>query len=162
MSGELKGLIKLNLTACENSNIDLSIPVVINIDTLYIINSSNKYYNDICYTYISSDGTDISILDRKKDFVNNNLTVYKENCDFIDHNYIIKKAICSCKVKLDTNIKKVGIEINKDKLYKRFTNIKNIANIDVLKCYDLIFILDAYKYNYANLITIFVILLLTL
>ena len=92
MSGELKGLIKLNLTACENSNIDLSIPVVINIDTLYIINSSNKYYNDICYTYISSDCTDISILDRKKDFVNNNLIVCEENCDFIDYNYIIKKS----------------------------------------------------------------------
>ena len=60
-------LIKLNLTVCENSKIDLSIPVILS-DSLDKINSSSDYYNDICYTYTSEDGTDISLSDRKKRF----------------------------------------------------------------------------------------------
>ena len=44
-------LIKLNLTSCKDSKIDLSIPVKLN-DDIDKINSSSNYYNDICYTYI--------------------------------------------------------------------------------------------------------------
>ena len=91
-------LIKLNLTVCENSKIDLSIPVILS-DSLDKINSSSDYYNDICYTYTSEDGTDISLSDRKKDFIKNNLTVCEEDCDFSDYDYSNGKAICSCKVK---------------------------------------------------------------
>ena len=152
-------LIKLNLTSCESTKINLKIPVLL-ADSLDIMNSSSKYYSDICYTYTSSDGTDISLLDRKKDFVNKNLTVCEEDCDFIDYNYTIEKATCSCKVKMNSNIKIAGIEINKDKLFNSFTNFKNIANIHVLKCYELIFKLDAYKYNYANILLPCIILLL--
>ena len=151
-------LIKLNLTVCENSKIDLSIPVILS-DSLDKINSSSDYYNDICYTYTSEDGTDISLSDRKKDFIKNNLTVCEEDCDFSEYDYSYGKAICSCKVKTNSTVKVMGIDINKDKLYESFTNIKNIANINVLKCYKLIFKLDAYKNNYANLVLLFIILL---
>ena len=120
-------LIKLNLTVCENSKIDLSIPVILS-DSLDKINSSSDYYNDICYTYTSEDGTDISLSDRKKDFIKNNLTVCEEACDFSEYDYSYGKAICSCKVKTNSTVKVMGIDINKDKLYESFTNIKNIAN----------------------------------
>ena len=136
----------------------MSIPVVLN-DDLDKVNQSSNYYNHIYYTYTSEDGTDISLSDRKKDFVNNNLTVCEEDCDFTSYNYTTGKAICSCKVKVNSTTKIGDIIIDKDKLYKSFTNFKNIANINVLKCYKLIFELDAYKYNYANLIMISIILL---
>ena len=60
-------LRKLNLSVCENTKIDLFIPVEIseNVDKL---NSSSDYYNDICYTATSDTGTDISLKDRKKEF----------------------------------------------------------------------------------------------
>ena len=151
-------LIKLNLTACQESKIDLSIPVVLS-DDLDKVNQSSNYYNDICYTYTSEDGTDISLSDRKKDFVNNNMTVCEEDCDFTDYNYTTGKAIYSCKVKVNSTTKIGDIIIDKDKLYNSFTNLKNIANINVLKCYKLIFQLDAFKYNYANLIMMCIILL---
>ena len=151
-------LIKLNLTSCENIKIDLSIPVILS-DSLDKINSSSDYYNDICYTYTSEDGTDISLSDRKKDFIKNNLIVCEEDCYFSKYDYSNGKAICSCKVKTNSTAKVMGVDINKDKLYESFTNIKNIANINVLKCYKLIFRLDAYKKNYANLVLIFIILL---
>ena len=153
-----ESLIKLNLTVCENSKIDLSIPVVLN-DNIDKINSSSNYYNDICYTYTSEDGTDISLADRKKEFVENNLTVCEEDCDFVDYDYVIEKAVCSCKVKTNSTTKIGDIVIDKEKLYNSFTNFKNIANINVLKCYKLIFKLEAYKSNYANFILLGVIFL---
>ena len=151
-----ESLIKLNLTVCQESKIDLSIPVELteNIDKM---NSSSNYYNDICYTYTSKDGTDISLADRKKQFVNNNLTVCEEDCDFIDYDFGKGKAICSCKVKTNSTTKIGDIVIDTDKLYNSFTNLRNIANIYVLKCYRLIFILEAYKSNYANLILLAII-----
>ena len=79
-----ESLIKLNLSVCENSKIELSIPVILteNIDK---INSSSKYYSDICYITTSSDGTDITLPDRMNEFVDNNLTVCEEDCDFTDY-----------------------------------------------------------------------------
>ena len=53
-----------------------------------------------------------------------------------------------------------GIVIDKDKLLNSFTNFKNIANVKVLKCHGLIFSIEAYKNNYANLILLGIILLL--
>ena len=87
------------------------------------------------------------------------MSVCEEDCDFTDYNYTTGKAICSCKVKVNSTTKIGDIIIDKDKLYNSFTNLKNIANINVLKCYKLIFQLDAFKYNYANLIMICIILL---
>ena len=56
-------LIKLNLTICEKSKILISIPCVITED-LDTFNISNGYYNDICNTTTTEDGTDISLKDR--------------------------------------------------------------------------------------------------
>ena len=151
-------LIKLNLTVCKDSKIDLSIPIVIT-ESLDKDNQSSGYYNGICYSYTSEDGTDISLSDRKEEFVNNNLTVCEEDCDFINYDNELEKAICSCKVKTNSTTKIGDIVIDRDKLLKSFTNIKNIANIKILMCYKLIFKLKAFKNNYANIIIIIIMLL---
>ena len=87
------------------------------------------------------------------------MTVCEEDCDFVDYDHNIGKAGCSCKVKTESTTKIGDIVIDKDKLYNSFTDYKNIANIKVLKCYKLIFKLEAYKSNYANLILIVIIFL---
>ena len=51
-------------------------------DDIDKINSASEYYNDICYTFTSEDGTDISLSDRKNNCVNNNLTVCDVDCNF--------------------------------------------------------------------------------
>jgi len=152
-----KSLIKLNLTSCKNSKIELSIPVTFT-ESLDKINSSSEYYNDICYTSTSENGTDISLSDRKNEFINNNLTVCEEDCDFTEYNYTTGKAVCSCKAKIDSTAKVVGVSINKEQLLKSFTDIKNIININVLKCHKLIFTLNSFKRNYGNLILMVIIL----
>ena len=83
-------LEKLNLTICKHTKIDISIPVDIDED-LDIYNSSSGYYNDICYTYTTKDGTDISLSDRKKDFIENNKTLCEENCEFTKYIMIQEK-----------------------------------------------------------------------
>ena len=151
--------IKVNLTKCANHKINLSIPISSIPDNIHINNQSSGYYNDICYTHTSKDGTDISLSDRKQEFINNNLTLCEEDCDFIDYDKISGKAICSCKFKTNSTFKIRGLEIDVEKLYDKFTDFNNIANVKVLKCYKLIFKLEAYKNNYANLSLIAVILL---
>ena len=133
----------MNLTECKDSKIEISIPVVLN-DDIDKINTTSGYYNYICYTYISEDGTDISLSDRKNDFINNNLTVCKEDCNFNGYNYTTGKAICSCNVQTNPTIKIGDIIFDKNKLYDSFTNIKNIMNLNVLKCYKLIHLNSLY------------------
>ena len=151
-------LIKLNLTVCKNSKIVISIPVALTED-IDIINPKSDFYNDICYTYTSEDGTDISLLDRKKNFVDNNLTICEEDCDFNEYNYTTGKVTCSCDANINPTTKIGDISFDKNKLFNSFINFKNIMNIDVLKCYKLIFKLDSFMHNYANL-TMLIILVL--
>ena len=149
-------LKKLSLSVCANMNIDITRPVSFS-ENIDIINSSSKYYNDICYTFTTEDGTDITLKDRKKYFVDNNLTVCEEDCDFTNYNSSSEKATCSCKIKTDSTFKISDIVIDKDKLLKSFTDFKNIANIKVLKCNYLIFAKEAFKSNYANIFMIIII-----
>ena len=149
-------LIQLNLTVCKDSKIEISIPVELT-DDIDKINPASEYYNDICYTYTSEDGTDVSLSDRKNNFVNNNLTLCEEGCNF--NGYKDGKASCSCDVKTNSTAKIGDIVFDKNKLFESFTNFKNLANIKVLKCYKLIFNLNKFKHNYANFILIPIIIL---
>ena len=50
-------------------------------------NPNDEYYNDRCQPYASGNGTDISLADRKKEFVDNNMTLCEEDCEFIKYDY---------------------------------------------------------------------------
>ena len=91
-------LIKLNLTVCEKSKISISIPIEIN-DDLDKLNISSGYYNDICYTTTSEDGTDISLKDRQTEYIDNDKMICQEGCDFSYYDYETNVAKCSCKLK---------------------------------------------------------------
>ena len=41
-------------------------------DNLDKLNSSRGYYNDICYTTTTEHGTDITLKDRRKEYINGN------------------------------------------------------------------------------------------
>ena len=145
-------LIQLNLTVCKDSKIEISIPIILTNDTdiIDIINPASEYYNDICYTYTSKDGTDITLSDRKNIFVNDNLTVCEENCKFNGYNYTTGKVSCSCNAQINPISKISDIVFDKNKLYESFTNFKNIMNLNVFKCY---------KLRKNNLILYFMVLL---
>ena len=89
-------LIKLNLSSCQNSRVEISIPIKIT-ENLDKLNSSSAYYNDICYITTSECGTDISLEDRKKDFVEENKTICQEDCYFSEYDPETYNAKCSLK-----------------------------------------------------------------
>ena len=149
-------LIKLNLTSCQGSKIDLSISVKIN-DNLDKYNSSSDYYNDICSKTTSESGTDISLNDRRNEFINNNISLCEENCELIEYDYLKEKAKCSCDVK--TSISSYDdIKFNKNDFFKSFIDIKNIFNMNILKCYKTVFKIKELKKNYGFFIVSFVLL----
>ena len=96
------------------SKISISIPITIN-DDLGKYNSSSGYYNDICYTTTSEDGTDILLTDRQKEFIGNNEIICQEDCDFSEYDYDTLVAKCSCNVK-ENSESFADMKINNNKL----------------------------------------------
>ena len=138
-------LTQLNLSHCKDIPIDLLIPVPLNSD-LEKHNKSSKYYNNICSKATSKNGTDINLNDRRKEFVDNNMTLCEEDCNLVDYNYTNEKAKCSCLVKISIPLFE-QIKFNKTKLLKSFTDVKSFTNILILKCYDTVFKLVNIKSN---------------
>ena len=140
-----KNLINLNLTICEKSKITISIPIILN-ENIDKYNSSSGYYNDICYTTTSEDGTDILLKDRQTEFCDKNKIVCQENCDFTEYNYDTLVAKCSCEVKEPVK-SFADMNINKAKILENFKDIKNIINFEFLICYKKLFNKDGFLNN---------------
>ena len=151
-----KNLEKLNLTICGETKISLLIPFNINKD-LDKFNTSSGYYNDICYTTTSDDGTDISLKDRKSDYANNDLVVCQEGCIFTEYDFERKVAKCKCDAK-ESPSSIADMKIDKAKLLENFKDIKNIVNFEFLKCYKILFTKEGILNNYGCYI-IFIIFL---
>ena len=127
---------KLNLSICGDKKIYLSVPTIISDDNLDKYNTSSSYYNDICYSTTSESGTDISLNDRKKEFVEGNKTICQEECGFHNYDTDTKKANCSCTFK--GSVSSIAeMNFNKDKLYENLGGINNKTdktNLGITKC----------------------------
>ena len=130
-------IIKLNLTSCRNSKISISIPIKLD-ENLDILNLSSNYYKDICYTTTSEDGTDITLKNRKKEFIDKNKTVCQDDCEFSNYDYENMKAECSCKIK-ESPSSIDDMKINNAKLLENCIDIRNIMNFNFLVCYKKLF-----------------------
>ena len=151
-------LIKLNLTICHNLKIGISLPINIDEKEIYKYNLHSDYYNDICLSSSSENGVDISLSDKRNQFINNNMTLCEEDCFLVQYNPETKRVHCSCFIKTSLpNVK--DIKFDNKKLYKSFIDIKNIANINLMKCYKKVFTKDNLKNNYGFFIYIFIFIL---
>ena len=150
-------LIKLNLSSCLDTKIEISVAVKID-DDLDKYNSNSDYYNDICSKTTSESGTDLSLKDRRNEFVYNNMTLCEENCELIDYNYTKEKAKCSCDIKLSLP-NNYDIKFNKDDFFKNFIDIKKFANLNILKCFKTVLKIKNIKNNYGFFFFIFILIL---
>ena len=151
-----KKLEKLNLTICENTKISINIPIEIegNIDKF---NTSSGYYNDICYATTSDDGTDISLKDRKQEYIDGDNIICQDDCEFSSYNSEIKKAKCECFAK-ESNLSFTDMIINKMKLLDNIKDIRNLMNLKILICYKkLLLSLSSINHNIGCLIIICII-----
>ena len=92
---------KLDLSLCENKKINIIIPVSIDENNLDKYNPKSSYYNDLCNTYSTEEGTDITLKDRKAEFIENNMTLCEEECEFLRYDTNTKEAQCECPVKIN-------------------------------------------------------------
>ena len=112
-------------------------------------------YNDICSTTNLENNTDIPLGDRKDDYLKNATLKYcGENC--VEPNlYFYNNSIkCSCSIK--DSEQNTEEKFDKKKLIKNFIDVKNFANILLLKCYKKVFKLNNLKKNYGFQIFIFI------
>ena len=149
-------LTKLDLSLCKDTKIEISIAVKIN-DTLDKYNSSSDYYNDICSKTTSESGTDISLKDRRNEFVDNNMSLCEENCDLIGYNKSTEKAKCSCDIKLNIP-ENYDIKFNKKDFFKNFIDVNNFMNINIMKCYKTVLKIKDLIKNYGFFIIFFILI----
>ena len=124
---------KLDLNICNGMKVDLSFHANINEENLDKYDPKSSFYNDVCYTYTSDSGTDVSLKDRKREYVENNLTLCEEDCELNKLEIETQKVYCECK---KINLFSISeIVIDKNKLYNSFVNLPTVANLWVMKCY---------------------------
>ena len=140
---------KLNLTICKDKKIEISIPVDIEEKDLFLYDPASDFYNDVCFAYTTKSKTDILLKDRRYEFNSNNMSLCQKNCEFTGYDSINKRALCDCQV--NTNFPLIeDIKLDKDKLYKKFTDLKETTNIHLLKCYKELFNINILKNNIGN------------
>ena len=157
---------QLDLNLCNNAKINYNIPVSISInkDDLYKYNPDSEYYNNLCFPYNTSNNVDKTLYDRKDEYNINNMALCENNCDYRDYNFTTKKVLCQCSIEDKSNLQLEDI-INTKKLLNNFINIKSITNIEVMKCYNLLFSIEGLISNigsfvFLSIIFLFIILLI--
>ena len=148
---------KLDLNFCKNSSINylIYIPVFINDSILFKYEQNSSYYNDICYTYTTDNGTDITLYDRQKEFNDKYLSLCPLNCTYNGYDQINKKLICLC----EFQERILFSDINYEQLIHNFTIIKRKTNFDILKCYKLLFLDKGLIKNAGSYIILLIIIL---
>ena len=147
---------QLDLNLCKDMKIKIIHQVEIDENSLFKYDPSSPYYNDICYTYTTENKTDIIIKDRRAEYINNNLSLCESNCEFNGYNNKTKNVECNCPIKIKLPLI-TEISIDKDKLLKNFVEIKNFTNLNVMKCYSLLFSKEGLIKNAGNYIIISII-----
>ena len=149
---------RLYLNCCSNVSINYEIPVEINEDEIYKYDPNSFYYNDKCHPVESDNNIDLTIYDRKNDYNEKNISLCQINCNFKGYNNKTKKANCECNAKNKLPFDDI-FNVDKDKLIKKFLNVKDIMNIDVVKCYKLIFYENGLQKNSGSYILLSIILI---
>ena len=139
----------LDLKYCKDEKIEIISPFKIDKNNLFKYNTSNKYYSDICYTYETEEGTDIPLEDRRKEFIDNNMSLCEENCELNSYNNKTEKVTCECFVKIKFPIIS-EITIDSKKIRKYFVDIKTVTNFIVMTCYHLLFSITGLKINIGS------------
>ena len=154
---------RLDLKYC-NDTIKLNIPVSIDENLLYKYEPNSEFYTDNCNSYTTDNGTDIILNDRKQEFIDNNLSLCENNCNYIYYNKNDKQSSCECYIKNKMDLITEIID-NPNKLSNNFsTDESNSENINLitLKCTKELFSKDGLKNNISSYIIGFIFFLFLL
>ena len=171
-------LERLNLSICYDSKITINSKINLDESTISLYNSlmnsgynlfdqNTPFYKDICSTYTSQNGTDMTLTDRRNEFFFNsaNFSLCQTGCELKEFNSFTKYIKCDCQPQIDeieallgSSEEKFIMEMVKDSI---FTTIKN-SNLLILKCSKLVLDTSTLFKNYGRiLMTVVIILSLT-
>ena len=160
---------ELDLSICSDDKINIDIPMILvgqsrdlyqNFSSLGydILNIKDPFYNDICTTFSSNEYTDVILSDRRRAYYNENLILCEKGCEYSSYDLGNNLVKCKCFVKKNIEDEIKVINFKKENL-SSFFDIKTYANIDVLKCYNLLFSKKGLTKNYGSYLLQFIILL---
>ena len=167
----------LELKECTGSNIAINIPIDLNndIESLYeqlsesgynLFDANSSFYNDICATYTTPNGTDILLYDRRMDIyqMTLNISLCQNGCKFESYNLETKKAKCNCLPQTEEiNTNTSELEFNVNEMIDEFNEILKNSNFKVLKFYILPFNPNIFIKNIGSIVmTILLVLFLAL
>ena len=140
---------KLDISDCDESKIEINIPVDIDENNLYKYDQESDYYNDRCYISKSNNGTDIPMKYRRDEFINNNMSLCEPECEYLGYNNETKNSKCQCGVKKEISL--LNIKLDQQILYDKFNGLKS-SNIDIIKCYYLLYKKEYLIYNIGSIL----------
>ena len=125
--------ISINYALKENSNLNLTMYSEFSNMGIDILNSSDAFFNDICYSY--SDGTSDMILSDRIAEIYQNYSLCDSGCDYEGINVDDSTVSCSCSITSDDSDDEDESENLKDIFLDLFEN----STFGVVKCYKLVF-----------------------
>ena len=159
---------KLNLSLCDGTPINIFVPMELNEENKKIyekmkesgydmFNINDPFYQDICTTFDSSDGTDILLTDRINYIYNNEDTQCQQNCQLSFYSIESKYMNCSCHINENNNNKNNNKEekFTAKKIYKMIYDVLKYSNYNIIiKCFTKILYKNIFKNNIGNIIVI--------
>ena len=154
---------KLNLSICNEDTINIYVPIELSEETKKIaeelkekgydiFNINDPFYTDICTSYKSEDGTDMLLSDRIDYIYNNNDAKCQPNCKF--SNYIQNTQYINCTCNINENLEDKNVKFIPKKFYESFIDVLKYSNVDILKCYKLVFHINSITKNIGSIIVL--------
>ena len=110
---------------------------------IFLFNHTEEFYNNVCFSYETSKGTDIYLQDRREKYYITD-PICEDGCVLIDYNNITNKIICKCPIKTNTENYSVPNFVQ-EKIDDIFDETYILPNIRVLKCF-----IEAFVYTKKN------------
>ena len=152
---------KIDLSICKNIKIIYEIKNTSLLNTTFIsqfsdkgidvFNISDNFFNDICYSY-SNNQTDLILGDRVED-IYQNFSLCDSNCEYMKINLTTMKVYCECQVKTE-----ISTEVSEPQFSAVVKSTFKDSNINVIKCYKLVFNLSNKKSNIGFFVFVFFII----
>ena len=161
----------LNLSICQNTDIDIAIPIDFEkeIENLYyslkeegydLFDRNSRFYLDICTPFQAENGADVLLADRLHYFFSKvmNLTICPSNCQFSFFSIENKYLSCQCDIDNDS-IDLVNREKYIGKLLYNLSDYKlRYTSYKTMKCYKLVFSLKHFIKNFGSIILLFLLI----
>ena len=163
----LRTFQKLNLSLCDNTTVNVYVPMTLNEEQEEIYKKlveqgydpfdlNDKFYREICTPYTSENGTDV-LLDDREEFVYTSLvnkSLCPTGCEYSEYSLDKKYIKCECGTN-GADIVSLDLEhLSGKNAYQSLLSSLKTSNYKVMRCYNLVFNFKIFCHNYGSQISL--------